>query len=145
MSDAFEIQQTISLYSEASSRKDIATVVSTFAEDGLWELPEFGLKFRGHAQLFAALPGLTEPYECFQQFNAPAVITIDGDKATARSLMREYAKFRDKDVANEIMGFYNDELVRGLQGWKFQRRVYALSGGHSYDVKPIAFAIPDQQ
>ena len=67
------------------------------------------------------MPTFLEPYTYFVQINAPAVINVDGDRANARSVIRECAKLKDKDEANEVLGFYNDELVRTPEGWKFSR------------------------
>ena len=37
-----------------------------------------------------------EPIEYLVQINAPAIIAVDGDSASARSLIRECAKFRGR-------------------------------------------------
>ena len=40
------------------------------------------------------MTALMAPIEYLVQINAPAIIAVDGDTASARSLIRECAKFR---------------------------------------------------
>ena len=50
------------------------------------------------------------PIEYLVQINAPAIIAVDGDTASARSLVRECAKFRDRPGLMDVVGQFNDEL-----------------------------------
>lgn len=74
----------------------------------------------------------------FVQINSPAIITVDGDKATARSGIRECGKFSDRDEALEVLGRYEDELVRTATGWKFTRRAFYAAGKHLFALLPEA-------
>ena len=47
MLDEIAIQQTINAYTEASCRRDFEVVLSTFTEDGFWELPDAILRSKG--------------------------------------------------------------------------------------------------
>ena len=132
MIDETGIQQTISRYSEAASRADWDRVMSTFTADATWEIPSVGLVYREHAVISQAMSAFVAQMAYFVQVNAPASITVDGDRATARSIIRECGKFSDRDEALEILGYYDDELVRTAQGWRFTRRVFHALGQHRF-------------
>lgn len=140
MLDEIAIQQTISRYSEAASRADWDRVMSTFTANATWEIPTFGAVYQDHTLIRKTMSGFVEQMAYFVQVNAPASIVVDGDRATARSIIRECGKFSDRDEALEILGYYDDELVRTAQGWRFQRRVFHALGQHRFallgDQKP---------
>jgi len=136
MIDTVAIQQTIARYIEAASSGDLDGVASTFAADGVWEVPAFPMRVVGPDAIKAKISELLEPMDYLVQLAAPAFITVNGDKATARSAMREGAKFKGKDVSAEILGVYDDDLVRTADGWKFARRTFELSCFNTYDIHP---------
>ncbi len=134
----FAIQRTINTYSEGASRGDWDQVMSTFIPEGVWEVPVHGARFAGADEVRGGLIFFSAPMAYIVQTNSPALISVDGDKATARSVIRECGKFADRDEALEILGTYQDELVRTPDGWKFARRVFLLAGMHSFPLLPAA-------
>src|SRR5262249_7260542 len=88
MIDEIAIQQTISAWSEATGRVALEEAAATFTPDGIWEIPG-GTQFQGHAKIKEGILSFTTPMEFLMQMNAPAVIKITGDTATARSVIRE--------------------------------------------------------
>jgi ketosteroid isomerase-like protein len=136
MSDIEAIQQLLNTYTEAASRGDFDTVISTFTEDGIWEILAFNARFEGAANVKAAQMGFAEPMDYLVQINAPGVIKVDGDTATARSAIREGGKFRGKDESLEVLGHYADKIVRTQDGWKFAHRVFELQGMHRFPLLP---------
>jgi ketosteroid isomerase-like protein len=132
MSDEIAIQQTLNRYTEGSSRADWAQVMSTFMPDGIWEIPAAGARFQGHAAIQAAMAAFVASFAYFVQINSPAIITVDGNKATARSIIRECGKYTDRAEALEVLGFYSDELVRTPEGWKFARRIFEGAGMYAF-------------
>ena len=76
------------------------------------------------------MTGLMEPFEFLVQMNAPAIITVDGDSASARSLIRECAKFRGQPGIIDVVGQFNDELRRTPDGWRFAHRTFSIFGTH---------------
>jgi hypothetical protein len=140
MHDEIAIQQTINRYSDGASRRDWDNVLSTFTPDGTWEIPLFNMVYREHAVIRGAMTGFIAQMAYFVQMNAPAIINVKGDSATARSTIRECGKFADRDEALEILGFYEDELKRTEEGWKFTRRVFHALGQHRFallETKPL--------
>ena len=47
-------------------------------------------------------------------------------------------KFRDRDEALEVLGYYEDDIVRTDEGWKFTRRRFTSFGLHRFPLPPGA-------
>ena len=76
------------------------------------------------------MTAVLEPIEYLVQINAPAIIAVDGDTASARSLVRECAKFRDRPGLMDVVGQFVDELQRTPDGWRFAHRTFTILGTH---------------
>jgi hypothetical protein len=138
MLDEIAIQQTINTYSDGASRADWNQVLSTFTPECIWEIPGLKARYRDHAVIQNVMASFVGQMAYFVQINSPAIITVEGDKATARSGIRECGKFSDRNEALEILGRYEDELVRTAKGWKFTRRTFYAAGKHSFALLPDA-------
>ena len=136
MSEEFSIQQTISRYSEGASRADWDQVLSTYLPEGVWEIASFGAKFQGHKAIQDALRQFSDPMDYIVQINGPALIQIDGDAATARSVIRHSGKYAGRKEGLEVLGFYADKLLRAADGWKFSHRIFELRGMHTFPLSP---------
>ncbi len=135
MSDIVAIQQLLNAYTEAASRGDWTTVASCFTEDAIWETPAG--KIPGRAAAIAKMQELVGGFDYIVQMNAPGVITVTGDTATARSVIRECGKIKGQDMAMEFLAHYNDKIVRTADGWKFAHRVFVSQGMHSFAISPL--------
>jgi ketosteroid isomerase-like protein len=133
--DIIAIQQLLNSYTEAASRADWAVVKSCFTEDAIWETPAG--KIEGREAALAKMAELVAGFDYIVQLNAPGVITVTGDTATARSVIRECGKLKGQDVAMEFLAHYNDRIVRTAEGWKFAHRVFVSQGMHSFAVSAI--------
>lgn len=51
-------------------------------------------------------------------------ITVDGDRATARTYVDAWITGATDDSGINAIGFYDDELVRTDLGWRISRRVF---------------------
>ncbi|MEJ5978342.1 nuclear transport factor 2 family protein [Novosphingobium sp. PS1R-30] len=122
--DDYQVQRAITAYSLLTGRGDWAPVLALFTADGVWEIPHLGLRFAGQEAIRAALAQLSADLEWVFQHNAPALIEVRGDTATARSGIREVGKRKGRDESVEYCGIYADTLVRTSEGWKFTRRVF---------------------
>jgi len=136
MDDAVLIQNLINAYHEAGSMGDYERMIATFAPDAIWEFSQSGRQFVGLAAIRDAVAAFTGPLEYVAQINAPAVIAVDGDKATARSSIRESGKFAGRDEGVEAFGIYHDTLVRTANGWHFARRTFDLRWMHRVPILP---------
>jgi ketosteroid isomerase-like protein len=126
--DVQEIQKTISTYSYSASVRDWDLMLSTFLPDATWEVAGTKLSLKGHAELRATISKLVEPMIFLVQMHAPAIIEVSGDEARARSLIREAGKMRDSAEWIDIVGTYEDRLVRTPQGWRFLHRTFTPIG-----------------
>jgi SnoaL-like domain len=142
MLDEIAIQQILNRYSEGASRRDWEQVMSTFTPDGVWEIASLKARYQDHAAIQQVMAGFVEQMAYFVQINSPAIITITGDKATARSVIRECGKFADRDEALEVLGRYEDELIRTPQGWRFTRRSFYAAGRHTFALRPASVPRP---
>ncbi|MBW8754456.1 MAG: nuclear transport factor 2 family protein [Sphingomonadales bacterium] len=143
--DHYAIQRTINLYAQRTGRGDWDPVLALFTRDGAWAVPHLGVRFTGHDELRAGLGAMSHGMDYVLQHNAPAVIEVDGDSATARSNIREAGKFAGRDEGFEFFGIYADRLVRSGAGsgdgtggvtWKFAERVFEHIGTHYFPLSP---------
>ena len=134
MSDEMAIQQLINRYTDGCNRQDWPQVMATFAEDGVWEVQ--GNAITGHATIQAAMAGFLTQMAYFTQVASAPVIMVEGDRATARTTIRECGKFDDRDEALEVLGYYADDLVRTAAGWRFARRQFNSFGLHRFPLSP---------
>ena len=135
MSDITAIQQLLNRYTEAASRADWPTVSSCFTADAVWDTPAG--RIAGRDAAIAKMQELVAGFDYVVQLNAPGVIDVSGDTATARSVIRECGKLKGQDVAMEFLAHYNDKIVRTADGWKFTERVFVSQGMHSFAVTAV--------
>ena len=133
MLDQVEIQETISRYHEGASTGDLEQLIATFLPDAVWEVPGMGILIQGRDDIREAMTKLMAPIEYLVQINAPAIITVDGDTASARSLIRECAKYGGRPGLIDVVGQFNDELQRTPDGWKFAHRTFTILGTQSLE------------
>lgn len=136
MYDEVAIQQTLNTYSFHASQGQLEEMTATFIPDGVWEVPDINAKFEGREAILAGAKAVGTALEFNVQINAPAVIKVEGNRATAQSVIRECAKYVGKPLALEILGSYTDDLVRTAEGWRFAKRVFRVRGTHDFTVAP---------
>ena len=134
MTDLEAIQQLIHRYTDGANRQDWDQVMATFAADGVWEAA--GNELQGHAAIQPAMAGFVAQMDYFTQTASAPVIDLAGDRATARTTIRECGKFAGRDEALEVLGFYADDLMRTDEGWKFARRKFTSFGLHRFALLP---------
>jgi len=136
MNAEIEIQQLHNRYTDGCSRADWDQVMATFTLDGIWEIQPPGIVHQGHAQMRQAMSGFVKRFDYFVQINSPAVITVDNDTATSRCVIRECGKLVGRDQVVDVVGFYNDTLIRTADGWRFTRRSFTSAGVHFLALQP---------
>jgi len=131
MNAVIEVQDLITRYSDAINRRDWEVVKSVFAPDGTWESlgpPVFA--FAG-PDVGPGIRSLVEPARFFVQMNSPALIEINGDRATARSTIFEKGEYPPGAIAAfdgrfESFGIYSDVLHLRTDGWRFTKRTFSF-------------------
>jgi len=132
MDERAAIQDTITAYSQSIGLRDWDMTLETYRPDGVWELQNFGLSHEGHEAILAALKAIIDPLDYIVQINAPALIEVSGNMATARYTIRECGRITGASQGFESFGVYFDRLVRDDGGgWKFAHHSYRPIGMHA--------------
>jgi 3-phenylpropionate/cinnamic acid dioxygenase small subunit len=123
MTDRQDISDVLIRYATGIDRRDWSLFRTVFADDceldygeiGTWNGVDAVTEFmeQAHAMAGHTLHRLTNQ-----------AITLDGDKATARTYIDGLIMFADNDSGVNAVGFYDDELVRTGDGWRIARRRY---------------------
>ena len=122
--DRLEIQALAARFSDAVNERDVAAFAQLWASDHpIWEIgPPLPSRAEGKDAIIAMLKGLFQIERYFMQMTHSGVITIDGDRATARFVERERGK-GDRTYYDNL-AVYDDVLVREPGGWRFLERHY---------------------
>ena len=124
IADRFLIRELIDEYSNICTQKTVDRLGDLFVEDCTWSTRGTTPRhFEGRDAVVAAITAVVEGYPLmFQMPHAPRII-LEGDTATATTLMHEMGK-ADGDKLSFVIAIYHDRLVRTPEGWKFQERVF---------------------
>ena len=124
---------------EREDRQDIADVLVRYATGiDRRDWPLFRTVFTDDCELdygeVGSWRGVDPVTEFMQQAHALAghtmhrltnqVITVDGDSAQARTYIDGLIMTGDNKSGVNAIGFYDDELVRGDDGWRVARRQF---------------------
>jgi ketosteroid isomerase-like protein len=122
--DRLEIQALAARFSDAVNERDLKAFAQLWASDHpIWEIgPPLPSRAEGIDAIVAMLQGLYQIERYFMQMTHSGVITIDGDRATARFVERERGKGDGTYYDN--LAVYDDVLVREPGGWRFLERHY---------------------
>ena len=122
--DRLEIQALVARFSDAVNERDITAFAQLWASDHpVWEIgPPLPSRAEGKDAIIAMLKGLYKIEQYFMQMTHSGVITIEGDTASARFVVRERGKGDGTYYDN--LAVYDDVLVRESGGWRFQERHY---------------------
>lgn len=124
--DEKAIRRLVAFYSDAVTHLDPVRAASVYAEDGCVSVA--GVETTGRAAIEEGMRQSFSAFTLLQLIAHGGLIAINGDRATARWSTIELAVRRDSTDLNCIFGQYEDELVRSLQGWLFQRRSFSMAG-----------------
>jgi ketosteroid isomerase-like protein len=125
LEDHAEIQSLAARFSDAVNERDIAAFMSLWANTGaIWEIGKpLASRADGKEAIAALLEGLFKIERYFMQMTHSGVITLDGDRAAARFVIREHG--RGDSTYYDNLAVYNDILVREAGGWRFLERHYS--------------------
>lgn len=121
--DRMEIQALAARFSDAVNERDIDAFSQLWASDHpVWEIGSpLPSRAEGKDAIVSMLKGLYQIQRYFMQMTHSGVITINGDRATARFVVRERGK---GDGYYDNLAVYDDILVRESGGWRFLERHY---------------------
>jgi len=122
LEDRIAIRELNETYADSAFRSDMAIWLDCWIDDCVWITP-FG-EVRGKAGLTEQWGKIGESFGIIGFFPVLAAIEVDGDRAVARSYVREIATMHDGGLY-KVVGRYDDELVRRDGAWRFAQREYA--------------------
>jgi 3-phenylpropionate/cinnamic acid dioxygenase small subunit len=119
--DRQEISDLLVRYATGIDRRDWPLFRTVFAEGceldygeiGVWKGVDAVTDFMEQAHAMAG-------YTMHRLTNQ--VITIEGDKATARTYIDGVIMLSDNQAGVNALGFYDDQVVRTADGWRIARR-----------------------
>ena len=141
MTDEQQIRDLVATYADAVCRRDPDDWGSTWAEDGLWQLPG-APEARGREAIVQFWLGAMGRFPFVAQLVQNGTVHVDGDGATGRWYITEHLKFEGGGGMFNI-GVYQDRYVKTSTGWKFAERHYAVlyndggAGDMSGDAQPF--------
>lgn len=119
--DCFAVQQLAVRYADCVSRGDVTAAVQVYAPDGRLETPTTEPAI-GRAAIEATISSTVAGLELVFQTVHVGLIHVEGDHASARMPITEWAR-RSRDAQPFLfLGWYEDEAVRLKEGWRFARR-----------------------
>jgi uncharacterized protein (TIGR02246 family) len=104
---------------DAVARAEVEAWIACWRDDGIWTLPGRG-RVVGRSELRAAFEALSAEFELCVQEVLSGWVDVSGDRATARWYLRETQ--RCVHGGQEVLGCYDDTVVRDEDGWRFARR-----------------------
>jgi uncharacterized protein (TIGR02246 family) len=130
--DRDAIQQLFMRYRECLDEKDFSGYAGLFAEDG--EFVAAGGTAKGRAGIEELVDGmrgslLTATVGDDLHVVVNPEISVDGDRATARSTWIYLVRGADAEPSLCKVGHYEDELVREDGEWRFARRFAPMDMG----------------
>jgi ketosteroid isomerase-like protein len=122
--DRLEIQALAARFSDAVNERDMTAFVQLWASGRpIWEIgPPLQSRAEGIDEIIAMFQRLLQIERYFMQMTHSGVVTIDGDRATARFVERE--RGRGDTTYYDNLAVYDDVLVKEPAGWRFLERHY---------------------
>lgn len=129
LEDDAAIRELAARFADASTRNDIATLRTLFVPDATFSIGKPNdVMCHGVDETASLIEKLEANKDFFVQFVHSGLVEIDGDRASARWLVREVAMGTGEGGTGKSFynnfGFFHDELVRADGAWLFQSRAY---------------------
>jgi hypothetical protein len=94
-------------------------IASVFAEDGVWESPDFGTA-TGHAEIRELFTKFQATFSFSQHNMTNPLITVDGDRATGVWYIQGPWNYADSGAKQWFALRYDDEYVKIDGEWKYK-------------------------
>lgn len=124
LEDRIAIRELIESYADAVCRVDAEDWIATWAEDGVWSMPDYPEmgEVHGREAILDTWKTAMEHYPGIVFVGTPGAIVIDGDRATVRSYTSE--TYDQAGVTKRDRGRYDDVCVKRNGQWLFQSRTF---------------------
>lgn len=135
ISDRLEIQELFVDYSQAIDRRNWDALDAVFTPDAFIDYSSTGGSSGDLASTKEFLAQAMPMFKTFQHMVGTSKIVVDGDTATATSILHNPMTFPaqgDESPRTFFVGvWYHDKLVRTSDGWRIKERVEELSYMHN--------------
>lgn len=122
--DRLAIRELLEIYADAVTRRDADAWGSTWAEDGIWSMPDYP-EFptqEGKANIVSLWVEAMKHYPGIMFEAWPGSIEIDGDTAVMRSYTSEV--YDQDGQTKRDRGVYDDICVKRDGRWLFKSRTF---------------------
>ncbi len=123
LDDKIAIAELTALYNQVIDGGLGERIEEVFTSDAYLSAPSTGLRRQGTAELADMARGNKGR---FVHTTTNHVITVDGDTARQRCTLLLVKLAEDGTSVFDRVGWYDDELVRGADGWRFTARVVSF-------------------
>lgn len=122
--DELAVRALAARFTDAANERDFDAFAELWSARAVWDIgPPLPARAQGVDAIVDMLRRLLAPQVLFMQMTHSGVVSITGDRATARFVERERGK--GEGAFYENLAVYNDKLVREADGvWRFARRSY---------------------
>jgi ketosteroid isomerase-like protein len=125
LEDRIEIRDLVERYGDAVTRRDWAAMADCYVEDATFhELPPVEVRMSGRDEIVSRTREILERTKCMVMMMHSCIIDRDGDTMRARTLLHEFGRTLDDSADIILYGFYEDEVVRQGDRWRFRKRVF---------------------
>ena len=122
--DRLAVQDLTATYNRCFDEADADGWAATFVEDGVLEVVDQGVAYRGRDEIRAFCEARGWGY---LHLTTDAVVTVDGDTAGQRCNLLMLRRWEDKRPPVLLStGRYVDDVVRTPDGWRFRHRRVTL-------------------
>lgn len=125
ISDRLEITDLLLRYSHAVDTRDWDAYRQVFTPDAVIDYTAFGGPRGSVDEQVAFLTGAMGGFAHYQHMIGPPLLTIDGDRATGRTICHNPMEFQGPNGPDVFVCglWYLDRLVRTPDGWRIAERV----------------------
>lgn len=118
-----EIADLVSNYNHGCDKRDRELFGSLWADDAVWEVPTFGFRSEGRANITAAIDQTWEVWGETHHWTSNLVVTfVDADHAVAVSDVNCDGTSLG-GAMRTVAATFDDAFARTPAGWRFTRRV----------------------
>ena len=124
LDDRVAIRELLDAYADAVCVVDAQAWGATWAEDGVWELPDYPQigKITGRANIVAAWIAAMAQYPGIIFVSTPGSIVVNGEQGVVRSYTSEVFDDQASGKTTRDRGRYDDLVVRRNGQWLFKTR-----------------------
>lgn len=126
--DELAIRNLLAEYCHRTTTAETGAWAATWSDDARWTIPKEGV-IEGREAIAATFERIRALYVLCVQEVLSGSVEVKGDEASAFWYVREL-QWREGDdgepLGSELIGTYEDELVRTDAGWRFSSRVFTI-------------------